>query len=117
MSIYQKKEILNLYHTPLNQGKLPSYDKKLKGANISCGDEIEYYIKFDSKKRIKKIGWIGRGCVISQVSASIVSEMAKGKTVEEMQKIEKKIILEKFGKELSINRIKCALLALYAFKD
>lgn len=116
-NIYKQKLLLRHYHHPLNKGELKNPDKKFSGVNISCGDELEIHLKLDAKKRIKEVGWTGRGCVISQAAMSIFSEIIKGKTTEEVQNMEKDELLEKIGLELSPNRIKCALLSLYTIKD
>ena len=54
------------------------------GKNPSCGDHLELQMKLDDgEKKIEKVSFIGEGCAISQASASIMSELLEGKTVEE----------------------------------
>jgi len=68
--------ILEHYKYPRNYGKIENADIRVKDSNPLCGDEVEYYIKLDpEKKRIEQIKFIGRGCAISQASASILSEL------------------------------------------
>lgn len=110
--------ILEHYKYPRNYGKIDNADIKVKDSNPLCGDEIEYYIKLDpEKKRIEQIKFIGKGCAISQASASILSELVKGKTLEEIKKLKKEDILEEMGNPyLGPSRIKCATLSLKVLK-
>ena len=115
--MYKQKLLLRHYHHPLNKGELENPDKIFSGINIACGDELEIHLKLDKKGKIKNAAWQGRGCVISQASASIFTEMIKGKTIDEVKKFENDEIFDKLGLKLSPNRIKCALLSLYTIKD
>jgi len=58
----------------------------------------------------------GKGCSISQASASMLTEMIKGQDMEEIKKIGKKDILDAVGLQLGPSRIKCALLSLKVLK-
>ncbi|MBI5412459.1 iron-sulfur cluster assembly scaffold protein [Candidatus Peregrinibacteria bacterium] len=116
MNLYDQL-ILRHYHYPANQGKLKKPDEIFSGANPLCGDELVITVTLDAKKRIKEIGWDGKGCAISQAAASIFSEIAKGKTLSQIQKIKSDNFLKKLGMQLSPTRMKCALLPLYTLNN
>ena len=67
-------------------------------------------------RRIKAIRFNGRGCAISQAAASMLTEMVAGRTVAEATALTKDDLLAELGITLSAMRLKCALLALKAFK-
>jgi nitrogen fixation NifU-like protein len=82
-----------------------------------CGDEVELGLKLSSDKcTVEDVRFSGRGCVISQVSASMLTERIKGKSVEEVSKLSKEDVLKLLGIEISAMRLKCALLGLKVLK-
>jgi nitrogen fixation NifU-like protein len=108
--------ILDYYRNPRNFGKIESPDISLRESNPLCGDEIEIHVKFDGDK-VKDIKFNGKGCAISQASASMLTEMVMGKSLDEMKKVGKEDILESLGlPNLGPARIKCALLSLKTLK-
>lgn len=74
--------ILEHYSRPRNRGELPDPDIKVEGANPLCGDELSIYVRLAGGK-IADVRFVGRGCSISQASASMMTEQIKGKTVDE----------------------------------
>ena len=78
--------ILDHYSHPRNRGELPDPDIKVEGANPLCGDELSIYVKLRDGK-ISDVRFVGRGCSISQASASMMTEQIKGKTVEEARRL------------------------------
>jgi len=108
--------ILDYYRNPRNFGKIDSPDITIRDSNPLCGDEIEIHVKFDGDK-VKDIKFTGKGCAISQASASMLTEMVMGKSLEDMKKVGKEDILESLGlPNLGPARIKCALLSLKTLK-
>ncbi|MFQ5969630.1 MAG: Fe-S cluster assembly sulfur transfer protein SufU [Nitrososphaerales archaeon] len=108
--------ILDYYRNPRNFGKIDSPDISIRDSNPLCGDEIEIHVKFDGDK-IKDIKFTGKGCAISQASASMLTEMIMGKNLEDVKKIGKEDVLESLGlPNLGPARIKCALLSLKTLK-
>ncbi len=108
--------ILDYYRNPRNFGKIEGPDISLRESNPLCGDEIEIHVKFDGDK-VKDIKFSGKGCAISQASASMLTEMVMGKSLEDMKKVGKEDILESLGlPNLGPARIKCALLSLKTLK-
>ena len=77
-----REVILDHYSHPRNKGELPDPDIKVEGANPLCGDELSIFVKLDGG-RVADVRFVGRGCSISQASASMMTEQIKGKTVAE----------------------------------
>ncbi|MEA2451722.1 MAG: nitrogen fixation protein NifU [Actinomycetota bacterium] len=72
-----KEVILDHYRAPRNKGKLDPHDVALERNNPLCGDEIELFLKFDGED-LAGIAFDGKGCSISQASASMMTEKVKG---------------------------------------
>jgi nitrogen fixation protein NifU and related proteins len=81
-----KEVILDHYQSPRNKGQLESPDVATRGRNPLCGDEIELSLSIDGD-RIEAIAFGGRGCSISQASASMMTESVKGGTLEDAEKL------------------------------
>ncbi|MCS7195415.1 MAG: SUF system NifU family Fe-S cluster assembly protein [Meiothermus sp.] len=81
--------ILRHYKSPQNHGELPGARLRVKGENPSCGDQVELQIETDGQ-RITDLRFLGQGCAISQASASLMTELVKGKTWEEALALERK---------------------------
>ena len=108
--------ILDHYRNPRNKGKLPGADVSIHDSNPLCGDEIDIHLKVDGDK-IKDVKFEGRGCAISQASASMLTEMVMGKPLTAIRDLSKDDILENIGlTSLGPARIKCALLSLKVLK-
>lgn len=75
--------ILDHYKNPRHREKLADADVTAEGFNPVCGDEIEMELTFDVD-RVGAIGVRGRGCSISQASASMMSELVEGKSLGEI---------------------------------
>ncbi|HZC48197.1 MAG TPA: SUF system NifU family Fe-S cluster assembly protein [Nitrososphaeraceae archaeon] len=108
--------ILDHYRNPRNKGKLPQADVSTHDSNPLCGDEIDIHLKVEQGK-IKDIKFEGRGCAISQASASMLTEMVLDKPLTTVKDLAKDDILENIGlMNLGPARIKCALLSLKVLK-
>ena len=77
-----KEVILDHYRAPRNKGRLDPHDVMLERNNPLCGDEIELYLQFDGEG-VGGITFEGKGCSISQASASMMTEAVSGRTVED----------------------------------
>ncbi|MBI2184715.1 MAG: SUF system NifU family Fe-S cluster assembly protein [Thaumarchaeota archaeon] len=109
--------ILDHYKNPRNFGELENPDIKAKDSNPLCGDVIEIQMKVDAKGIVKDVRFNGQGCAISRASASMLTELVQGKTLDEVRAIGKKDVLDNLGNpDLGPARIKCALLALKVLK-
>jgi nitrogen fixation protein NifU and related proteins len=108
--------ILDHYRNPRNKGKLPDADISTHDSNPLCGDEIDIHMKIFGDK-ITDVKFEGRGCAISQASASMLTEMVINKPLTNVKDIAKTDILENIGlTNLGPARVKCALLALKVMK-
>ena len=113
-SLYQER-ILDYYRNPRHRGKLESPDFSSGMANPSCGDAIclQGILKGD---RVERCSFEGKGCVISQATASMLCEQAIGKTIAEVQSLDAAFMQSLIGMQLGPTRLKCALLSLEALK-
>jgi len=133
-SLYQEV-ILDHYKHPLHKGLSAEKTIQVHHVNPSCGDEITLNIILDGET-VKDVTWDGVGCSISQASASIMSDLVHGKSVDEAF-----VALDSFTDLMSSKgsikgdeeiledgvalagvskfpaRVKCALLGWMAFKD
>ena len=108
--------ILDHYRNPRNKGKLENADVVIHDSNPLCGDQIDIYLKVKDGN-IQDIKFDGRGCAISQASASMLTEMIINKPLTNAKDISKDDILENIGlTNLGPARIKCALLSLKVLK-
>jgi nitrogen fixation NifU-like protein len=110
-----KDIILDYYRNPRNFGDLPDPDVRAKDSNPLCGDIIEMQLRIRDVK-IDDIRFKGKGCAISQASASMLTEAVKGKTLDELKTMGKPDVLELLGIDPGPTRIKCALLGLKVLK-
>jgi len=109
--------ILDYYRHPRNFGKLEKYDITAHDSNPLCGDEIDMQIKVGDGQRIQEIKFSGKGCAISQASASMLTELAKGKPLEWVKDVSKEDIFKMLGNpDLGPSRVKCALLGMKVLK-
>ena len=77
-----KEVILDHYRAPRNKGRLDPHDVALERNNPLCGDEIELFLRFDGDD-VTGIAFEGKGCSISQASASMMTEKIKGSSVKD----------------------------------
>lgn len=81
-----KEILLNHYKNPHNYGNLEAANLRVKGSNPSCGDQIELVLQTDGSS-IQDIRFRGQGCAISQASASLMTDLIKGKSWAEAEKL------------------------------
>jgi nitrogen fixation NifU-like protein len=103
--------ILEHYRRPHNFGVLDNATISQEGANPLCGDRITMQLRVHDGV-IDGVGFTGRGCAISQASASLLTDEVKGKGVEKATSMTSADVLELLGIEISPARMKCALLSL-----
>jgi nitrogen fixation protein NifU and related proteins len=84
-ALYQEM-ILDHYRRPRNKGTLENPDATVEMKNPLCGDEISLQVAFDGKS-VSDLRFSGRGCSISQASASMMTQLVKGKSKEEIDAI------------------------------
>ena len=87
--------ILEHYRQPHNKGVLQPHDLHFADSNPTCGDEMSMTLRLDeAKKAIADVAFDGRGCAISQASASILTDELRGQTLDEVRAIDPKHALE-----------------------
>jgi len=89
MDLKQLYQDIILEHgkSPRNLGKCKGYNHDAKGYNPLCGDKVHVYLKSDGKKKVESLTFEGEGCAISLASASIMTELVKGKSFNEAKDI------------------------------
>jgi nitrogen fixation protein NifU and related proteins len=113
-----KEMILDYYRHPRNFGKLEAFDIQAHDTNPLCGDEIDMQVKVGEGGRMDKVMFSGKGCAISMASASMLTELAKGKPVDWVKELSKEDVFEMLGNpELGPSRVKCALLGMKVLKS
>lgn len=127
--LYQQV-ILDHNKAPRNFRKIENPTNQAEGYNPLCGDNVTIYLIIDENNVIKDISFLGSGCAISKASASLMTSMLKGKTVEEAEKLFHKfhdLVTDKLGDNFNLDefgklavfagvrefpaRVKCASLA------
>ncbi|MBI4789598.1 MAG: SUF system NifU family Fe-S cluster assembly protein [Chloroflexi bacterium] len=107
--------ILDHYQHPHNHGEIPSADISYEDSNPLCGDKIRIDIKLRDNV-VEDVKFNGKGCAISQASASMLTDELIGKSLDAIKKMDKQFILDLLGIPLGPTRIKCALLPLKVIK-
>jgi nitrogen fixation NifU-like protein len=109
--------IVDYSRNPVNYGEIENHDVTFHDSNPLCGDSIDIDMKIDENK-VTDIKFHGRGCAICMACSSVLTEITKGKSLEEARTIEKNDVLSELGLEhLQAVRIKCALLSLKVLKS
>jgi nitrogen fixation protein NifU and related proteins len=112
---FYREFILDHYKNPRNFGRLEAADISHEEYNPLCGDLVGMDLRI-ADGVIEDVRFHGRGCAISQASASLLTERLKGMSLEEARRISKDDVLEELGIEISPARLKCALLTLKVLK-
>jgi len=107
--------ILDHSQHPHNHGEIPEADISYEDSNPLCGDKIRIDIKLRGDV-IEDVKFNGKGCAISQASASMLTDELLGKSLEDVRKLDKQFVLDMLGIPLGPSRIKCALLPLKVIK-
>ena len=110
--------IIELHKNPLNKREIPHAHITHSGANVTCGDRVRIYASVSADgKTIKDASFEGEGCAISLAAASMVTENAKGASLEEIAHWDCAQIFDWLETELGPARIKCGLLALETLQE
>ena len=79
--------ILEHGKNPRNLGKTNDFNKDAKGHNPLCGDKVHIYLKLNENKKVEDISFEGEGCAISMASASIMTDLLRGKEENDVKEI------------------------------
>ena len=131
-ALYQEM-ILDHYRKPRNKGELENADASVPMKNPLCGDEITLHVRFGDQS-IDEVSFSGRGCSISQASASMMTQLVKGRPLAEVETLRHRFRDMVMGDEAAAGdsalgslralsgvarfpaRVKCALLAWNALE-
>ena len=116
MDDFYRDYILDHYRNPRNFGHLDRVDATAEDLNPLCGDTITMELQVDDGK-VSDVRFSGKGCAISQASASMLTEEIKGMKLEDVARLSKDIVLENVGIGISPTRMKCAMLGLRVLKS
>ena len=111
-----REVILDHYKNPRGHGLIEDADAQAEGQNPLCGDEVTVSVRFGNGDTVEEIGFEGRGCAISQAATSMLTELVRGRTAQEVAAMEKDELLEEIGIPLTPVRLKCAILGLGVLK-
>jgi len=133
--LYQEV-ILDHSRHPRHHGVLDDATHKAEGYNPLCGDRVTVYLKLGDDNRVADIKFVGKGCAISQASASMMTEMLKGRSAQEADRLMKGFLHLVKGEDASDlpeddrerldvmggisefpMRVKCATLAWHTYKN
>jgi nitrogen fixation NifU-like protein len=117
MDDFYKEYILDHYRNPRNFGHLDNPTAVAEDLNPLCGDKIQMELSVGADGKIDDVRFSGKGCAISQASASMLTETLKGKTLEEVAHLSHDVVLENVGIGISPTRMKCAMLGLKVAKS
>jgi nitrogen fixation NifU-like protein len=115
MDLYAET-ILDHYRNPHHYGRLDHRSLSAKDSNPLCGDMVQFDLLLDKDNRIENVGFTGHGCAISQASASMLTDLLIGRTLEEAVQMTNEDIYQMLGVPLTPARVKCAILSLITFK-
>jgi nitrogen fixation NifU-like protein len=98
--------ILDHGKNPRNKGKCEGYTNDAKAHNPLCGDKVHIYLKLNNEKLIEDLSFEGEGCAISLASASILTEVTKGKDLSFIKKLSEDFLnIIKYKKKLTLNSL------------
>ena len=117
MDDFYREEILEHYTRPHNYGRLENPDITHEEHNPLCGDQVRFDLQLDGDGHtVKDVRFSGVGCAISKASASMLSDLILGKTLDEIKGLTSEDVLDELGIDLGPVRLKCALLPLKVVK-
>ena len=111
-----RDEILEHYRNPHNFGTLEAPDAVHEGQNPLCGDRITMMLTIDEAGTIDDVAFSGRGCAISQASASLLTDQLRGLSLGDAEALTNQDVLDLLGIDISPARLKCALLSIDTLK-
>jgi nitrogen fixation NifU-like protein len=112
---FYREYILDHYKNPRNFGRIEGAEITHEEYNPLCGDMVGMDFRVHAGV-IEDVKFHGRGCAISQASASLMTERLKGMTLDQARQVDKEDVLEELGIDISPARLKCALLSLKVLK-
>lgn len=109
--------LLDYYENPRNRGQIADADLHASGGNPGCGDLVTIFAKLDDHGQISDLTFEGDGCTISQAAASMLTEVAQGKSLDEIEAMSYEEMIDLLGREVVSVRPRCATLGLSILKN
>ncbi|MEM2172468.1 MAG: iron-sulfur cluster assembly scaffold protein [Thermoproteota archaeon] len=109
------QKILELFRNPKNLGRMEDATVSASAGNPACGDIISFYLKIDENMVITKASFESYGCAANIATASMLTEIVKGKTLEEAWRISWKDVANEVG-GLPMVKLHCGVLAVGALR-
>jgi nitrogen fixation NifU-like protein len=109
--------ILDHYHRPRNRRAMDGATFSAEGVNPGCGDVVRLSVRLSADERIADVAFDGQGCTISQAAASILTEMALGRSLDEIMGMDPEIMVDALGRDVVVSRARCATLPLDILKE
>lgn len=120
MTDFYTKQTLEHFRNPHNYGEIKNADGKGDAGNIVCGDVMSLYIRViknrQGKEVIKDVKFKTYGCAAAIATSSVITDLVKGKTIDEALKISKTDIVDTL-KGLPPIKIHCSILAIDALSE
>jgi len=110
------EHVLDHYKNPRNYGVVEDADAVSKEENLSCGDEVTFYLKVAKDGRVR-VQFTSRSCAICRASASMLTELASGRDLADVAALGRDDVLGLLGGSIDPVRERCALLPLVALKS
>ncbi len=110
-----KENILDHYKNPRNFKKTKDFTHSASLNNITCGDEMEVFLKIEDEK-IKEIFFDARGCAISISAMSMLTQELEGKKLSDIKEVTDDFVLKMLGLKKETPRVKCALLGIQTLR-
>jgi len=114
LNLYQEI-LMDHYRNPRNSGIIDQCDFRSEQRNTSCGDEVVFMGTIINNMLVD-VAFQGKGCVISQATASLLSEYAKNKSLDAILALDKDDLIAMIGMPLGPVRLLCGLLSLMALQ-
>jgi nitrogen fixation NifU-like protein len=114
---FYRDYILEHYRNPHHFGHLDSPTVTAEDLNPLCGDRIRMELLVDGDGIVRDVRFSGKGCAISQASASMLTDSVIGMKLEDVARLSKDAVLENVGIGISPTRMKCAMLGLRVLKS
>lgn len=112
-----REQILEHYKRPHNFGVIEDPDLEFEDSNPFCGDQQHITIRLGDDDRVQEVRFEGQGCAISTAATSLLTDELTGMSRQELLQLDKQVVLDLLGIEISATRMKCAMLGLKVVKS
>ncbi len=117
MAIKYSQKVIREFTNPANVGDIDNANARATEGSAACGDMITYSLVIDPETHIiEEIKFLSYGCASNIATASMATKIAKGRTIEEVKKLNPKVVTEKLD-GLPAVKIHCSVLAINGLKS